>query len=369
MTATSDILVIGGGIAGISAAAELSADARVTVLETEDAIGYHSSGRSAAIFIRNYGNATLRALNAVAEPVLKEPAGISENSLLSPRGELMIANEDELEALESYLEGAEGMERISPDEAVILVPILRREKIAAAAIERNAQDIDVDRMLQGYARLLRKRDGKIITNAPARNITFSKGLWSVETPAGNFQAPILINAAGAWADNVAEMADVRKVGLSPMRRSAILLPSPPDHDITNWPLFVTASEQWYAKPEAGKLFVSPADEDPVEPHDAWPDDMVMAEGLDRFEKAVTVPVTRVEKSWAGLRSFVADRTPVVGFDAKADGFFWLAGQGGYGMQTAPALASLTAALCLEKSRALSPNIISALSPARFSSRK
>ncbi|MEX0582035.1 MAG: FAD-dependent oxidoreductase, partial [Sneathiella sp.] len=194
MTTTSDILVIGGGIAGISAAAELSSDAKVTVLETEDAIGYHSSGRSAAIFIRNYGNATLRALNAVAEPVLKEPAGISDHSLLSPRGELMIATEDELGALERYLEGAEGMEEISPDEAVRLVPILRREKIAAAAIEPNAQDIDVDRMLQGYARLLRKRGGEIMNNAPARSINFSGGLWSVETPAGIFQAPVLINA-------------------------------------------------------------------------------------------------------------------------------------------------------------------------------
>ncbi|MEX0582692.1 MAG: FAD-binding oxidoreductase, partial [Sneathiella sp.] len=205
--------------------------------------------------------------------------------------------------------------------------------------------------------------------APARSINFSGGLWSVETPAGVFQAPVLINAAGAWADLVADMAGIKRVGLTPMRRSAILLPAPPDHDITRWPLFVTASEQWYAKPEAGKLFVSPADEDPVEPHDAWPDDMVMAEGLDRFEKAVTVPVTRVEKSWAGLRSFVPDRTPVVGFDGEADGFFWLAGQGGYGMQTAPALAALATALCLRKTAALPQNIISALSPRRFSDHK
>ena len=366
MTTTSDILVIGGGIAGISAAAEMSEDATVTVLESEEVIGYHASGRSAAIFLRNYGNSTLRALNAAAEPFLKEPKGVAEETLLSPRGELMIAAEAELDALENYLNGAEGMERISPDDAVELVPILRHEKIAAAAIERNAQDIDVDRMLQGYARLLRKQGGEIRNNAMAERITYAKGIWTVETSLESFQAPILVNAAGAWADVIGEMAGVKKVGLIPMRRSAILLPAPEDYDITRWPLFVSASEQWYAKPEAGKLFVSPADEDPVEPHDAWPDDMVIAEGLDRYEQAVTVPVTRVEKSWAGLRSFVSDRTPVVGFDAEADGFFWLAGQGGYGMQTAPALSALSAALCLEKAPTLKPNIVEALSPKRFS---
>ena len=250
-------MVIGGGIAGISAAAEMSKEAKVFVLEAEDVIGYHASGRSAAIYLRNYGNNTLRALNAAAEPFLKEPNGVSEETLLSPRGELMIATEAELDALEAYLDGAEGMERISPDEAVQLVPILRREKIAAAAIERNAQDIDVDRMLQGYARLLRHRGGQIITSAPARQISFSDAVWTIETPAGEFQAPILVNAAGAWADKIAEMAGVTKIGIIPMRRSAILLPAPEGYDITHWPLFVSASEEWYAKPEAGKLFVSP----------------------------------------------------------------------------------------------------------------
>lgn len=366
MTITQDILVIGGGIAGIGAAAEMSTSAKVTVLEAEDVIGYHASGRSAAIFLKNYGNATLRALNAVAEPVLKEPFGISDSSLLSLRGELMIAAENELEAFENYLDGAVGMDRISPDDAVDLVPILRRDGIAAAAIERNAQDIDVDRMLQGYARLLRKRGGKIICNAAANRITLSAGVWTIETTDESFQAPIIVNAAGAWADVIAEMAGLQKIGLVPMRRSAILLPAPTGYDIKNWPLFVSASEQWYAKPEAGKLFVSPADEDPVDPHDAWPDDMVLAEGLDRFQKAVTIPVTRVERSWAGLRSFVSDRTPVVGFSREADGFFWLAGQGGYGMQTAPALASISADLCLGKTPGISQSIVAALSPARFS---
>ncbi|MCZ4282569.1 FAD-binding oxidoreductase [Kiloniella laminariae] len=365
MTYTSDVLVIGGGIAGIGAAARISPEASVTVLEAMNAFGYHSTGRSAAIFIRNYGNKTLRALNAVSEPVLLEPEGISDSSLLSPRGEILVATEAEVDDLKNYLEGSSGIETLSADQAVDLVPILRKEKIAAAAYEPKAQDIDVDRLLQGFARMMKHNKGQIVTNAAAQSITRTGGVWQVETASGIFEAKILINAAGAWADEVAAMAQVRKVGLVPMRRSAALLPPPDDHDIMKWPLFASASEQWYAKPEGGKLMVSPADEDPVEPHDAFVDDMVLAEGLHRYEQAVRVPVTRVDKSWAGLRSFVKDRTPVVGYAPEAEGFIWLAGQGGYGIQTAPALSDLVADICLGRSPVLSLETVAALSPERF----
>ena len=178
-------------------------------------------------------------------------------------------------------------------------------------------------------------------------------------------APTDINAAGGWADQMAALAQVAKVGLRPLRRSAALLPAPAEHDVSRWPLFASASERWYAKPEAGLLMVSPADEDPVEPHDVWADDMVLAEGLDRFEQAVTMPVTRVLKSWAGMRSFVVDRNPVVGFAPGSDGFFWLAGQGGYGIQAAPALARLAADLCLGRATSLPEATIAALAPGRF----
>ncbi len=365
MTGTADILVIGGGIAGIGAAAFAAAEARVTVLEAEDAIGYHATGRSAAIFIRNYGNATLRALNAASEGLLREPEGIAGASLLSLRGEMLVATEDEVGELEAYMAEAEGMERLSPEEAVALVPILRRAPIAAAAIERSAADIDVDRLLQGLARLLRARGGRIETKAPVRAISRQGGVWRVETAGGAVEAPVLVNAAGAWADEVAGMAGARPVGLRPLRRSAAILPAPEGHDISRWPLFASASETVYAKPEAGKLMVSPADEDPVEPHDAWADDMVLAEGLDRFERMVTVPVTRVERSWAGLRSFAQDRTPVAGFAPEAEGFFWLAGQGGYGVQTAPALSALAADLLAGRTPALPAEVVAALSPIRF----
>ncbi len=365
MTETSDFLVIGGGIAGAGAAARLAPDASVTVLEMEDALGRHSTGRSAAIYIRNYGNRTLRALNRASEPVLETPEGISDQSLLSPRGEMLIATEDELEAFEAYLKGADGMEVLNADEAVALFPLLRRDCIAAAAIERDASDIDVDRFLQGCARLARRHGASFVTEAPARKISRVSGSWRVETPKGVFEAPVLINAAGAWADQIAGLATVGRIGLVPMRRSAAIVPPPEGVDVTGWPLVASASESWYVKPDAGKLMVSPADEDPVEPHDVWADDMVLAEGLHRFEQAVTMPVTRVERNWAGLRSFVADRTPVVGFAPDAEGFFWLAGQGGYGVQTAPALSRLTADLCFSRPSELAADVVLALNPARL----
>ncbi len=363
MTRTADILVIGGGIAGISAAARMAADAHVIVLERESAIGYHSTGRSAAIFVANYGNATLRALNAASEPVLRAP-DMTDTSVLSPRGELLVAKEHELPAMEAQLVDCPDMERLTAAEALELHPLLRPDPIAAAIFERDASDIDVDRLLQGFARLLRTSGGEVVTGAEVLTITHGPH-WQVETAAGRFEAPILVNAAGAWADVIAGLAGVAPVGLQPMRRSAALLPAPEGRDIRAWPMISDISETWYAKPDAGRLMVSPADEDPVEPQDAWPDDMVLAEGLDRYEQAVTVPVTRVERSWAGLRSFVPDRTPVAGFAPDADGFFWLAGQGGYGVQTSPALSQLAADLITGRAPALPPEIIANLSAGRF----
>lgn len=364
MTEVRDIVVIGGGIAGISAAARLAPFARVSVLEAEPVPGHHSTGRSAAIFIRNYGNATLRALNAASAGFLAEPAEISESTLLTPRGELLIAANGEQDQLADYLQCSTGIEALTPEQATELVPILRKEAISGAAIERDAQDIDVDRLLQGFSRLLRANGGQIVTNARVTAISRTASQWVVSTGQDDFAAPIVINAAGGWADKVAAMAGVRCVGLRALRRSAVLIPQPDGHDIRRWPLFGSIGEGWYAKPEAGQLLVSPAEEDEVEPHDVWPEDMVLAEGLHRFEQAVTMPVTRIGRSWAGIRSFVADRTPVVGFSADAEGFFWLAGQGGYGIQTSPALSALAADLCLGRASPLGPDVVEALSPQR-----
>lgn len=365
MAQNSDFLIIGGGIAGAGAAARLAPYASVRLLEMEDTFGRHATGRSAAIYIRNYGNQTLRALNAASETVLERPDGLSEHSLLTPRGEMLIAREDELDAFDTYLNGAEGMETLTVEQAVNLFPLLRREGIVAAAIEREAKDIDVDRLLQGFVRLARRHKADLVTHAPADKITRSGHVWRVDTPKGAFEAPVLINAAGAWADVIAERAGVSQVGLQPLRRSAAIVPPPDGVDVSGWPLVASASESWYAKPDAGKLMISPADEDLVEPHDAWADDMVLAEGLHRFEQAMTMEVTRVEHSWAGLRSFVKDRTPVVGFAPDAEGFFWLAGQGGYGVQTAPALSRLVADLCLNHTPQLPEPVIEALQPSRL----
>lgn len=368
MSETADVLVIGGGIAGIGAASRLSGAAKVIVLERESAIGTHSTGRSAAIFVLNYGNAVLRALNAASAPVFHDPQGLSDDPLLTPRGHLDIATEGEMERFEGLFADSQGIERLSPEQAVELVPILRREKVAAAALEADASDIDVDLLLQGFSRHLRAQGGRIVTGAEVQSISRTGHGWRVETPQGAFEAPVVVNAAGAWADQVARMAEVATVGLQPMRRSAAIVPPPDGMDTSRWPLFGDASETWYAKPQSGKLMVSPADEDPVDPHDAWPEDMVLAEGIDRFEQMTTMPVTRVERTWAGLRSFVPDRTPVAGFAPDAEGFFWLAGQGGYGIQTSPALSQLAADLILGRAPALSADIVAGLSPARESLR-
>ena len=326
MSETTDIIVIGGGIAGISAAATLAEHASVTVLEAEPQIGQHSTGRSAAVFILNYGNSTLRALNALAFPALD--GDLMGQSVLSSRGELLVADEDSLPALEAYLDGATGVERITPDEALELVPVLRRDRIVAASFEEQALNIDVDRLLQGYARLLKSNHGQVRTSAPVRGISRQGSGWTVQTPDTEFHSGIVVNAAGAWADEIAALAGVHRLGLQPMRRSAVIMPMPSDiADYRHWPLFASAAEDWYAKPEATGLMISPGDEDPVAPQDAWPDDMVLAEGLFRFEQMVDLPIVRPSHSWAGLRSFVPDRNPVCGFDPDAPGFFLACGSG------------------------------------------
>lgn len=364
MTRSTDIVVVGGGIAGISAAAALAEHATVTVLEAEKQLGYHSTGRSAAVFILNYGNATLRALNALAYPALA--GDLLGNSVLSPRGELLVAKEISLPALEAYLDGSEGVDRITPEEALKMVPVLRREGLVAASYEEQALGIDVDRLLQGCLRLFKSRGGRVETNAPVRALEKLAHGWRVEIPSGSIHAGIVVNAAGAWADEIASLAGLRRIGLQPTRRSAVIMPMPAGlGEYRHWPLFASAAEDWYAKPEATGLMISPGDEDPVEPQDIWPDDMVLAEGLHRFEQMVDLPIVRPIHSWAGLRNFMPDRSPVCGFDPETEGFFWLAGQGGYGVQTSPALAALTASLCIGQTTETPKTLIAALRPDRF----
>jgi D-arginine dehydrogenase len=350
----SDFIVIGGGIAGVSAAARLSVDASVTLVEAEDALGYHASGRSAALFEENYGSPSVVALNR-ASAAFHQP-------YLSPRGFLLVAREGEDAAFETDLVTMKTQE-ISVEQARTLVPILN-DRIARAAYHASARDIDTDRMIQDFAKTLRSNGGQIVTRARVTGIEFDKS-WTVRCGTDQYSAQTLVNAAGAWADQIAEMAGVNPVGITPCRRSMARIPAPGGHDLRNWPIFFGVGETWYAKPDAGKLLVSPADEDPVAPHDAWADDMVLAEGLDRYEQHVTVPVTRVETTWAGLRSFAPDRTLVLGADPGNQRFIWCAGQGGYGFSTAPAASQLVADLALGHRPEFDARIVRSLSPARF----
>jgi len=363
MTETADILVIGAGMAGCGAAAELSPDAQVIVLEMEERPAYHTTGRSAATFILNYGNEVLRALNAASEHVLRSGGHLSETGFLSPRGVLQVEEPGDAEQFEQYIAGASDLEMLTPEDVLRHFPIYRPEMVVRGALEPNASDIDVDALLQAYIRRLRAHGGSIVPKAEVRTLSREVGAWRVETGVGAYEAPVVIDAAGAWGDVVAARADIAPVGLQPMRRTVAVLPAP--EDTRHWCLTASVAETWYAKPDGGRLWVSPAEEDPTEPHDAFPDDMVLAEGLHRFEQATTMQVKRVERSWAGLRTFASDRTPVNGIEPGVEGFHWLVGQGGYGIQTAPAMSRLAADLALGRPSELSDRVVAALSPTRF----
>jgi D-arginine dehydrogenase len=343
------VIVIGAGIVGASAAFEIARSAPVALLERESHCGYHTTGRSAASFTENYGNGVIRRLVLASRAFLTEPpAGFCEHPLLGRRGMITVARSDQLELLAQALETARDLVpsivAITPAEAISRVPVLREDYLAGAFIEPHSMDIDVNGLHQGYLRAARARGARIFTNAEVMAIDRQTGRWRVETKAGTFVASLIVNAAGAWGDEVAAMAGVRPVGLQPKRRTAFNIPAPPDMRIADWPLVDDVGAQFYFKPDAGQLLVSPADATPSEPMDAHPDDLDVAIGVDRLMQATTIDVRRVSRSWAGLRTFVADGTPVVGRDDEVDDFFWLVGQGGYGIKTSPALSRVAASL-------------------------
>lgn len=342
MTDNPDVLILGGGIAGASLGAELAADgAAVTVLEAEDQPGYHATGRSAAHFIECYGPPAVRAFNRATRPFLESPpVDFAEQGFLKVRPLIWFAYESERAALEALTAEESCLSPLAVEEAVRRCPILKPEGIVYCSVEETAADIDVAGLHQAYLAKLKRLGGRVVVKARAHSVRRVDGVWRVETPSGAFQAPILVNAAGAWAGEVGRMAGLPPITLNPLRRSAALLPAPSIAGFEDWPLMGDIGERFYFKPEAGKLLVSPADEVPVEPHDAYVDDMALAEGLHRFEQGTTVTVERVESSWAGLRTFANDRQPLVGFDRAdgGEGFFWYAGQGGYGIQTSVGMA-------------------------------
>ncbi|MCL4067246.1 FAD-binding oxidoreductase [Pseudomonas sp. GX19020] len=355
-----DFIIIGGGIAGISLAARLAPAGRMLLLEAEDQLAHHASGRSAALYEPHYGPPAVVALSKASEPHFRATADI-----LSPRGLLLVAGTGEEDAFKAEAQAME-MTQIPPDEARAMVPILRPDRITLAAHSTSAEDIDTDLLLQNFVREARMAGAQIRVKARVTGIRREGSGWHVTWQGGEARAQVLINAAGAWVDDVSALAGLSPLGFRPLRRSMARIPAPLGVDVARWPMVFGPEETWYMKPDAGALIVSPAEEDPVDaPHDAWADDMVLAEGLARYEDCVTEPVTRLLASWAGLRTFSPDRQPVIGFAPGQAGFFWLAGQGGYGFQTCPAASQLAAALILGQSPELAPDLVAALAPARF----
>lgn len=353
-----DFAVIGGGIAGLSAAAHLAELGRVVLLESEATLGYHTSGRSAALYEADYGApATVAVAHASGQD-------LARMGVLSPRGLLLVAGPDEAEAFARDVEALR-MAPLTPAEACARVPILNPATLAFAAQTEAAQDIDTDAVLQHYARVHRGLGGQQRLRAPVTAVERGPDGWQITAGGETLSARRLVNAAGAWADTVARLAGVAPLGIRPLRRSMAVIPAPGGHDIGGWPMLIGAGETWYAKPQAGKLLVSPADEDPVDPHDAWPDDMVLAEGLARYEAMVTTPVTRLERSWAGLRSFAPDRALVLGPEPSDPSFLWCAGQGGQGFLSAPGAARVLLETAGGRPSGQPAPVLAALSPTRF----
>jgi D-arginine dehydrogenase len=362
-----DVVVIGAGMAGASVAAFLSGHRRVALLEAEDAAGYHTTGRSAALWTANYGPPDVRLLTRLSRPFFETPPdGFAAVPLPRRRPVLFLATAEQMPDLDLALAKGTGLRRVSPVEAEALLPALRRGHAAGAAVEDDAFDMDVGAIHQGFLRQLRARNGVIALRNRANRITRASGAWQIETSSGAvFHAGAVVDAAGAWGDEVAALAGVAPLGLVPKRRTAAIVdPSP--WDAEQWPMILDVAENWYARPEARtRLMVSPADATPSYPHDVRPDELDIAIGIDRMRQALDIEVRRVEHAWAGLRTFAPDGSLAIGWDNSRDGFFWCVGQGGYGIQTAPAAGRLAADLILGFDPGEAAQVVTIVDPNRL----
>ena len=343
----SDIIVIGAGIAGASAAAELAAHASVTLLEMESQPGYHATGRSAAFFAAAYGKRIIRDITGMCERFfLEPPEGFTEVDLIRLRDCMFFGRADQMPQLLAMQADNPRLQFLDADAVRERVPVLSAETLHGAMWDRMGGDLDVDALLQGYLRLLRCREGAAQTDHCVTDLCKVAGVWQVSAGGEEFCAPLIVNAAGAWVEKVSALAGLAPIGLKPLRRTALLIEPPDGMEIDDWPLMLDADEAFYFKPEAGQIMICAADETPTEPCDAQPEDIDVAIGVDRMEQATGLDIRRVNHSWAGLRTFAPDRVFVAGFDPRNEGFFWLAGQGGYGVQSAPAMEHLTSWLVL-----------------------
>jgi D-arginine dehydrogenase len=366
---TSDILVIGGGIAGLSAAAALSEHARVTVLEAEQQIGFHSSGRSATMLHYFLGDRLVRALTLASRAFFENPPEEFGGVALGRRMPVLIhARDDErcaLDALETDISAFATLDRLNASGVHELCPVLK-DDAEHGLVDHNAIRLDPHALLQGNLGLLRRRGGALHTGARVAAIRRNAASWEVRSEDGAiYSAAILVNAAGAWADEVAELAGVKRVGLAPKRRTIITFDAPAGIALQGLPFAKTVPDELYFGPESGRLFASPMDEAPSEPTDSQPDEYEVALAAHRMEERTIVKIDRIHSRWAGLRTFASDRHPVVGFAPNVQGFFWLAGQGGFGLQTSPALARIAAALITGDAWPIADVTEAELSPARF----
>lgn len=344
-----DIAIIGGGIAGASLAGFLGSGRSVAILEAEDQPGYHATARSAAEFVLNYNPPPVRALARAAKPFFdRPPEGFTDLPLLKPRGGLVIAHAEDLalfEAQVTALSGVvDGLVRLSPEAVRERIPFLDPASFAAAYYDPEYWDIEADTLLQAYLRQARRAGLEMRLKSGLVSAAWAEGRWVLETASGPLEAGIVVNAAGGWADEVAARCGVAPLGIVPHRRTAILVDLPDGMENLHLPEVNDVADAFYFKPDAGRLLVSPADETPCEPGDVQPEDIDIAWAVHHLESHSSIRVKRVAKAWAGMRTFAPDRLPVVGFDPASPGFFWLAGQGGYGILTSPSLGALAAAL-------------------------
>lgn len=347
---TYDVVVIGAGIAGASVAAELAAHGPVALLEAEDRPGYHSTGRSAAVYLPSYGPASIRAITRASAGFFEAPPeGFAAHRLLTPRDVVFIARDeqrDAMQALHDELSVEAPIRVLGRDEVQTRVPLLRSGYAAAGLLDASGSDIDVAALHDGFLRLFRARGGTLVTRARVEALERTGQAWDVRIAGRGLRSAVVVNAAGAWAGETGRLAGAELIPIVPKRRTAVIVAAPAGFDPSPLPLTVDIDEQFYLKPDAGRLLLSPANEDPQAPADAQPDELDVALCVDRIERAFELEIRRIENKWAGLRSFVPDKSPVVGYSESAEGFFWLAGQGGYGVQSSPAMARLAAALIL-----------------------